>query len=281
MSGDRQHYMPATVIAGFGRRVSGRPRRHSEILVKDLATGVVTLSTAAKQAHRRALYRLVSPPSGLDPDWVDAQWTTIENRLPSLIERLVNGTLVPGDADFLFLYAAMIGVRHPSFEEIAEDHLVKSGLSTPPTADQVNLMRIEGILNVLGDMPDWRWRVLHPTDGDASFMLSDRGWIYIQEIIGSRSIWVPMAPTAGILGYLDDDQFGPRRPPFEEHRNVVPSWVTWLNAAAADDKRFTHSMFTHPDNRIGLEQLPPLEGLTVNSRGPFRGVGLKAETLYG
>ena len=280
MAGERQHYMPATVIAGFGRRIPGRPRRDSEILVKDLVTGVIAMSTAAKQAHRRALYRLTSPPSGFDPDWVDTQWTRVENSLPSLIERLVNQALAPGDADLLFSYAAMMGVRHPSFKEVAEDHLQKSGHPTPPTADQVNVMRIEGILNVIGDMPDWRWRVLHTTEGDPPFMLSDRCWIYIQEIRGSRSIWVPMAPTAGILGYLEDDQFGPRRSPFEEHRNVVPSWVTWLNAAAGDDKRFTHSMFTHPDNRNGLERLPPLEDLTVNAKGPFRGVGLNAETLY-
>ena len=247
--------------------------------MKDLSTGLIALSTAEREAHRRALYRLTAPGPGIDPDWVDQRWTSIENALPALIDRLVAKSLVAGDDEKLIMYAAMMGVRHPSFSEVAEDHLQQKGLPTP-TGDQINVMRIEGILNVVEQMTKWRWRVLRTSGGDPPFMLSDRGWIYIQEIKGSRSIWVPMAPTAGILGYLEDEQFGGRRPPFEEHRQVIPSWVTWLNAAAADDDRFAHFLFTHPDNRDELGGLPRLDGLHVNSRGPFRGVGLAAETLY-
>lgn len=178
----------------------------------------------------------------------------------------------------------MMGVRHPSFALVAEDHQAKQGQPVPD-ADLVNLMRIEGIRNGINVMPSWRWRVLHPTEGASPFMLSDRGWIYINEIDDSRAIWLPMAPTAGILGYLENDTYGSRQAPFSEHRDVVPSWVTWLNAAAANDSVFTHAMFTHPGNRTELERLSKLtdlgpDGLGVNSLGPFRGRGFGAKTLF-
>lgn len=279
MSGDKQHYMPATVIAGFGQRVAGRPRRESQILVKDLSNGSIYTSVAKDEAHKHALYRLSSPPSGLSADWVDERWTNVENALPELIQRLVDRALQPDDTEMLILYAAMMGVRHPSFDLVAADHLAKQGQSSP-SSDQVNVMRIEGILNVLQKArDDWRWRVLHPANGAPHFILSDRGWFYI-ELEGVRSIWLPMAPTAGIIGYPDDSKWGRKRPLFEEHRDVIPSWVTWLNAVAGDYSLFTHFVFTHPNNRQLLEHLPTPSDAHVSDLGPFRGQGFMARFLY-
>jgi hypothetical protein len=54
MAGDSQHHMPATVIAGFGRRSAGPRRRDSEIFVRDLANGTITLNLAAKSSGEEA-----------------------------------------------------------------------------------------------------------------------------------------------------------------------------------------------------------------------------------
>jgi hypothetical protein len=286
MTGDNQHYLPATVIAGFGQRPAGARRRDSEILVRDLPSGNIRSSTAREEARRHALYRLDAPPPGIDPDWVDERWTRIENALPELIDRLVRRALVPGDEELLVLYAAMLGSRHPSFSTVAADYQAKQG-HPAPSGDLVNLMRIEAIFNGMRDMPSWRWRVLHPTEDSLPFMLPDRGWIYVGRDDGTRALWIPMAPTAGILGYPDDDRHGPRQPPFSEHRDLIPSWITWLNAAAANDagRVFTHAIFTHPDNANALAALSQYadlgpEGLGVNALGPFRGRGFGATTLF-
>ncbi len=83
-------------------------------------------------------------------------------------------------------------MRHPSFEDVANDHQARNG-SPAPTGDQLQWMRVEGLQNHLKVMPTWRWRVLHPAHDASPFMLSDRGWIYIEHISGKRRT----APNGG------------------------------------------------------------------------------------
>lgn len=280
MSGDFQHHLPAALIGGFGVVRPGKPLRKATIMVKELRTDVVHPSTAENEAARRALYRLPAPPPGTDPDVVDGLWTNVERGLPGLVRRLADRSLVGGDADLLIGHAAMAGVRHPTFQDVADDWQARHGRSAP-VGDQVQWMRVEGLLNHLKVMPSWRWRVLHSPDDAPRLMLSDRGWIYVREPDHpSLAIFLPMGPRVGLLGYLDAANLPPRQPPFEEHRVLVPSWVEWLNAAAGSDAKFTNALFAHPDDQEKLRRLPDAADIRVNALGPFRGVGMLAETLF-
>jgi hypothetical protein len=280
MPGTRQHYLPAAVIGGFGRLAAGKPLRDASILVKDLRTGSMRMSTANNEAHRRALYRLEAPPPGVDADAIDKNWSAIEPKLPGLVARLTNRALVRGDDLLLMQYASMAGVRHPTFTVLAEHHQTEQG-QTLPNRDQVQWMRAEALLNQLEEVPKWRWRVLHSPDDAPRFMLSDRGWIYVQEPDqATRAIFLPMGPRVGVLGYLDVEGLPPRRTPFDEHRDLVASWVTWFNAAGGSDAQFTNSLFAHPDDESILRSLPDARHLHVNDYGPFRGIGCSALTLF-
>jgi hypothetical protein len=122
-------------------------------------------------------------------------------------------------------YAAMAGVRHPTFKALADHHQTQQGQPVP-TGDQLQWMRAEALLNQLHEMPSWRWRVLHSPVDAPRFILSDRGWMYVREMDWpTLAIFLPMGPRVGILGYLDSDDLPPRRAPFEEHRDLVPTWV--------------------------------------------------------
>jgi hypothetical protein len=279
MPGKRQHYLPAAVIGGFGLGRTNKSLRDAAIVVKDLRTGSIRHSTAQNEAHRRALYRLEDPPPGVNPDAIDDLWKAVEQNLPNLVARLADKALAPGDEPLLILYASMAGVRHPTFQNVAEHHQTQRR-QPRPIGDQLQWMRYEALLNQLKEMPNWRWRVLHSQVDAPRFMLSDRGWIYVQEPgQQTRAIFLPMGSRVGILGYLDAADLPPRRPPFEEHRNLVPSWITWLNAAAGSDAQFTNALFAHPDDELALRALPLAHYLHVNDYGPFRGRGANALTL--
>ena len=97
MRGKRQHHLPAAIIGGFGRLERGRLLRDAAIVVKDLRSGEIRPSTAAKVAHRRALYRLEDPPVGVDADAIDKLWDPVERQLPALVTQLTGRALVTGD----------------------------------------------------------------------------------------------------------------------------------------------------------------------------------------
>lgn len=118
MSGVRQHYQPAALIAGFGRPAPSGKLREAKVAVRRKATGAVDAGCpkAERLAYRAGMYRLASPPAGVDADVVDKLWDPVETELRDLVARLADRQLQPGDDQLLFDYAATAGVRHPSFE---------------------------------------------------------------------------------------------------------------------------------------------------------------------
>lgn len=280
MSGNKQHYLPAALIGGFGERREGKGWRYAEIMVRELESGEVHPSIADEAAHRRALYRLEDPPVGLDPDIVDTFWKSVEDQLPALVDRLARRELLDEDAKTLTTYAAMAGVRHPTaFQTQAELHQQGQGKPAPGN-DQLQWMRVEALCRGIQEMPSWRWRVLHSPTGAPRFVLSDRGWLKFKEPHRHKlCVWLPMGPRVGILGYLDDPELPPRRPPLSEHCDLTPQWVRWLNAGAWLDCAYTHAVFAHPSQKPLLQKVPPVPN--VERLKPFRGRHWQDQTLLG
>lgn len=281
MSGDDQHYLPAALIGGFGVVRAGKPLRKAQIVVRELASGEVHPATAEDVAFRRALYRLLAPGPGVDPDIVDKLWTPVETELPAMVARLDADALEPDDPEKWIRYAAMAGVRHPTaFPALAVYHQQNRG-KPEPVGDQIQVMRVEALLNGQSQMRNWRWRVLHgPTDGPR-FVLSDRGWNIVREATNEvHGLWLPVGPRVGILGYLDDPRLPPRQPPFSEHREVTLSWAEWFNATAFSDTTMTHSVFGHPDDEQRFQDAVPAASHRVTGFGPYRGQHWRAVTLF-
>lgn len=69
------------------------------------------LPKAETLAWRPGMYRLASPPAGVDCDVVDKLWHPVESGLRDLAARLAARHLQPGDDTLLSDYAATAGVR--------------------------------------------------------------------------------------------------------------------------------------------------------------------------
>jgi Protein of unknown function (DUF4238) len=281
MSGEDQHYLSAALIGGFGVARAGKPLRKARIVVRELASGKVHPATAENVAYRRALYRLLAPGPGVDPDIVDKLWIPVERDLPAMVARLQGAEVDEEDPEKWIWYAAMAGVRHPTaFAALAGHHQLTSG-HPEPVGDQLQVMRVEALLNGREKMHEWRWRVLHsPTDGPR-FVLSDRGWNIVREPgYEMHGVWLPVGPRVGILGYLNDPRLPPRRSPFSEHRELTLSWAEWFNATAFSDTTITHAVFAHPQDEQRLRDAVSADDLRVTEFGPYRGRHWRANTLF-
>lgn len=271
MSGDNQHYLPAALLGGFGVPSASGKRRDALVLPRRKATGNVDPkpTKAEKLAVRKAMYRLIAPPPGVDRDVVDKLWDPVETVLPALVDRLTNRSLQSGDDQLLYAYVAMAAVRHPSFDKIAEAWQKDRG-APPPVGDEIQKMRVEGLHNQLAILSTWRWRVLHVPEDVPRLMITDRGWIYVGEPNRTdHSLFLPMGPTVALLGYLNSPDLPPAKPPFTEHLDLCMSWVEWFNAVAWDDP-FIDVLVAHPDDRHLLKNLPDHRDLRVNGYGPYR-----------
>jgi hypothetical protein len=271
VSGKKQHYLPASLIGGFGKPAASNKLREACVAVRRKATGAVDTGfpKAETLAYQPEMYRLAAPPAGVDPDVVDKLWDPVENSLRDLVARLAGRRLEAGDEHLLFTYAATAGVRHPTFKDLVADHQTQQGLPGPQ-GDDVQYARVVGLLNQLPVMPTWRWRVLHsPTDAPR-FMITDRGWMYVgQEDWPTHGLLLPMGPRVAILGYLDDPDLPPRRPAFHEHLDLCQSTIEYLNAAAWDDP-YVDLLIAHPNDQNRLATLRDHRKLRISAYGPFR-----------
>ncbi len=271
VTGTNQHYLPAVIIGGFGRPVPSRRLRDAQVAVRRKPDGAVDgdFPAAATLAYRPDMYRLVSPPEGIDRDVVDRLWDPVETRLRDLIGRLNERRLQPGDNELLFTYAAQAGVRPPAFEAVTADYQARQG-QPALHGDALQYARVLALQNQLPALRKWRWRVLHsPTDAP-KLMISDRGWMYVgQEDWPTHGLLLPMGPRVAILGYLDDPALPPALPPFEEHLDLCQSAIDYLNAAAWDDP-FIELLIAHPDDCDRLANLPDHRKLRINALGPYR-----------
>jgi hypothetical protein len=272
VSGTDQHYLPAALIGGFGRPAPNSTRlRDAQVVVRRKPGGAVDsdFPAAATLAYRPGMYRLVSPPAGIDRDIVDSLWNPLENRLRDLIGRLNGRRLQAGDDELLFTYAGQAGVRHPSFEDVAADYQARQGQAAL-IGDDVQWARVAALRNQLPELRKWRWRVLHSPSDAPRFMITDRGWMYVgQEDWPTHGLLLPMGPRVAILGYLDDPGLPPAQPPFDEHLDLCQSTIDYLNAACWDDP-FIEVLIAHPDDRNRLASLPDHLGLRISAYGPYR-----------
>ncbi|HVX21284.1 MAG TPA: DUF4238 domain-containing protein [Acidimicrobiales bacterium] len=271
MSGRNQHYLPASLIGGFGLPAASGRLREARVAVRRKRTGQVDrgLPKAATLAVSRGTYRLTNPPPGVDRDIVDKLWDPVENELSKLIARLERRRLQVGDDILLFGYVAAAAVRHPTFEAVAAEYQRRQGFPAP-AGDDVQILRVAALRNQLPQIPTWRWRVLHSPEDAPRFMITDRGWMYVGEPDWpSHGLFLPMSPRVALLGYLDDIRLPPKRAAFDENLKMCQSWIEWFNAAAWYDP-YISALIAHPDDRARLSSLPDHNDLRVTGYGPYR-----------
>ncbi len=212
------------------------------------------------------LYRLDSPPSGMDRDRIDEIWAFVEPDLPRAISRLQRRIQTAEDERVLVNYVAAAGVRHPTFGPALNRWLTDYG-QAPISGDQLKLARVQSLAETLLFMRGLRWRVLHSPKHAHRFILNDRGWTYIgQEERDGRGLFVPLNGRLALLAWhagIDAGGF--------DHHELRPTWIKWLNAATWTEA--PQFVVGHPYDGPMLSRLRTADevGPALDGTGPYRG----------
>lgn len=278
MSGRWQHYLPASIIGGFGACRRSERLRDRLVVVRRLATGQIYKAKASEVAAAIDTYRLSNAPPGIDRDFIDHLWDAIEPKLPGMVSRLDARALDVTDADSWMYYSATVFVRNRELFGAAMGR-ANYGRGVPgPTRDELLLVTPAAIRKFSRQASELRWRVLHSPLDACPFLITDLGFASITDSVYLRKcFWLPIGPHVGLLGYPDDPRLPPRRPPLSEHLTLTPKSARWFAATAfpngrADRSRTVHATVAcgHPDDEqmlidaIGTTRLPPL------TTGPYQ-----------
>jgi hypothetical protein len=85
VTGDKQHYLPAAVIGGFGETEPGTPLREAKVLWRRRDWDEARTTVAHRIGCENKMYRLRDPPAGMSADTVDELWDSFEGPLPGAI----------------------------------------------------------------------------------------------------------------------------------------------------------------------------------------------------
>ena len=248
MSGDRHHFIQASLLGGFGRTPAGKRQRDADIEQRRTGTATTETTTPDKVGWVDKLYRLQNPGPGVDPDEVDKLWDPVEKDYRAAVERLENRSENAADIDWLIQYVCAVGVRHPDFGDAVNRWRAEVG--DPPLAgDDIRIARKLSLSTALAPIKQWRWRMAHSRPDDARFIISDLGGCMSVSrgcpaaACTSRSppAWpCSRGPTRRTRGRVD-------------HQDMRPGGIRWLNAASWEEA--PEFVVGHPDDKAELERM--------------------------
>jgi uncharacterized protein DUF4238 len=183
----RQHYLPATFLAGFSDdQVS--PRRRRRLHAAERQTGRSYLVRAERLAAINDFYllqRTARPfaqekEDGASSTVVDDVWSRYEDRLADAIETLTTNTTGRIDARIwtrvLVPFVAGLLLRGPDFNERFAQRMQSRSLTGGISKqDHINLARLFELQRLLAPVMTARWLVAH-TDGTSPLISNDLGY---------------------------------------------------------------------------------------------------------
>jgi len=246
VSGDRHHFIQASLLGGFGRTPANRKQRDADIELRRKGSATTVTTTPDKVGWVNKLYRLQNPGPGVDPDEVDKLWDPVENDYRTTVQRLENGSATAADIDWLVRYACAVGVRHPDFGDAVNRWRAEVG-DSKLTGDDVQIARKLSLNIGLAPIRQWRWRIAHSRPGDPRFIISDLGWVYVgQPRMPGRGLHFPLTARLAALAWRD-----PANPGKVDHQDMRPGAIRWLNATSWEEA--PDFVVGHPDDKTEME----------------------------
>jgi hypothetical protein len=180
MSGDRHHFIQASLLGGFGKTPAGKKQRDADIEMRRRGSAITESTTPDEVGWEDKLYRLLNSGPGVDPDEVDNAWTPIENGYRDAVANLGKYSTNSADIVWLVSYVCAAGVRHPGFRDAVNRWRADAG-DQPLAGDDVQIARLTSLNTGLVPMTQWRWRIAHSRPGETRFIISDLGWAYLAD----------------------------------------------------------------------------------------------------
>ncbi|MBC3843729.1 DUF4238 domain-containing protein [Streptacidiphilus sp. 4-A2] len=248
MSGERHHFIQASLLGAFGSTPPGKRQRDADIALRRKGSTTTESSTPDDVGWIDRLYRLQNPGPGVDPDEVDKLWEPVENGYRAATDHLENRSVNAADIDWLIQYICAAGVRGPGFGDAVNRWRAEAG-GTPLTGDDIQIARRLSLNTSLAPIKQWRWRIAHSRPADPRFIISDLGWVYIgQQGISGRSLHIPLTARLTALAWIDS-----ANPGKVDHQDMRPGVIRWLNAASWEET--PEFVVGHPDDKALLERM--------------------------
>ena len=171
MSGDRHHWIQASLLGGFGRTPAGRRQRDADIEQRLHGSTTTVTTTPDQVAWEDQLYRLLNPGQGVEPDVVDAAWAPMENGYRDAVAHMEVYSTSPADIAWLVKYVCAAGVCHPGFGD-AFNRWRKEAGDPAQVGDDVQIARLAFLNTGQVPMAQWCWRIAHTRPGETRFIIS-------------------------------------------------------------------------------------------------------------
>jgi hypothetical protein len=250
VSGDRHHWIQASLIGGFGETPAGKKQRDADIELRRRGTATIESTTPDQVGWEDQIYRLLNTSAGVDPDAVDKAWTPLENGYRNAVANLENYCTSSADIAWMISYVCAAGVRHPKFGDAVNRWRTAAG-EMPLAGDDVQIARLVFLNNGLVPMAQWRWRIAHSRPGETRFIINDLGWVYMGEQgKAGRGLHIPLASRLAALAWIDL-----ANPGTVDHQDMRPGTIRWLNGAVWEEA--PEFVVGHPGDRAYLPGLRP------------------------
>ena len=248
VSGDRHHFIQASLLGGFGSTPTSKRQRDVDIERRGKGSTTTETTTPDKVGWVDKLYRLQNPGPGVDPDEVDRLWEPVENGYRAAVDHLQNRSVNAADIDWLIQYVCAAGVRGPGFGDAVNRWRAEAG-DPPLTGDDIQIARKLSLNTGLAPIKHWRWRIAHSRPADPRFIISDLGWVYVgQPGMPGRGLHIPLTARLTALAWTDTANLGK-----VDHQDMRPGAIRWLNAASWEEA--PEFVVGHPDDRAELERM--------------------------
>ena len=276
VSGDRHHWIQASLLGGFGQTPAKKKQRDADIELRRRGSATTESTTPDEVGWEDKLYRLLNPGPGVDPDEVDEAWTDLENGYRVAVANLEKYSTNPADIAWLIRYVCAAGVRHPGFGDAVNRWRAAAG-DPPLVGDDVQIARTEFLNTGPAPMAQYRWRVAHSRPGQTRFIISDLGWVYLgDQGRAGRGIWIPLTSRLAALAWID-----PANPGKVDHQDMRPGTIRWVNAGIWEEA--PDFVVRHPDDKAylaGLRSANYVGGQVTTGLGAYYGHETRRPGLF-
>ena len=255
----RPHYLPASLIGGFGGPDTGRNAgrlRYSWVCVRWAGeTSLVARIRAGNAAIENGVYDVAEPRPDLPHDFAEQLWQQYEGALPAAVKALEASSWTPADWQKVLLHVQAQAIRHPDFARAVHEHIgPAAGARLSP--DDIQAERQRTYRDTRAWMSRARFAVLRHRSPAHRFLTNDKGYIPLHDIWrDTRGAVFPLSGLVAVLMVVEAAQAGDdcEQGPLVE-RTLNPAGMQIINDATWDTTGI-RCFIGHPADALAIEAL--------------------------
>jgi hypothetical protein len=272
----RPHYLPASLIGGFGEPDTGRHAGHLRYawVCMRLAGAPWTVARirADNVAIQNGMYDVADPGPDLPADFAEQLWKQYEGALPGAVRALENDSWTRDDWRAVLLHVQAQSIRHPDFTRAVHEHLGEAA-AAGVGPDDIQAERQRTFQGTRAWMARARFAVLRHHKPAERFLTNDKGYVPLHDV--ARDVRGVVFPLSGLVAVLmvvevarpgDDYEEGPLAV-----RTLNANGMKIINEAAWDTVGI-RCVIGHPNDEQAIAALVTGEKtVSMPVLGPYRG----------